>query len=504
MPKIPTFTATARPTAEAASVVSNIKVNVNQSVAAALRPLGKAAEDYYVKEKEIETKVKAGELGADATVEIFNAAEEAELKSTPEDGITYFNQKFNEIKNKYKSLAPNRNVGNLFSINFSQNKSTYVNNILNKTRTNLVTTRVSQVEQKVKSSIATAISGNKFVFKTLATSVEQDYQGLVNDGIISQETFNTYKTQLPTLIETEMVKKGGVANAFKQLSLLQDNKNYPNITGDAREDLRKELRQIATFQGKAVEFQTNKQLLESKKKVKAALQGSEADKFFGINPDSINEYYTGNKDYDNQINSLNNKVINNEISLDNNYLVNDKIIDKILNNEIKNSFQKFRLSGEKDAKSITERIGDGTVNLNDDNFFDNIFESQQNPELNKTNKQFFNFIDKVVPLIEGSTSSKYFDKNYNNRLSSFRQDMYSKFAKGLKENIPVTKLLDSLSEDYIGKDILDYAPTKSQVRDALLNFAKEQQPTLINDKFKRLEGETPGEYLERIQNLKNK
>ena len=504
MPKIPTFTATARPTAEAASVVSNIKVNVNQSVAAALRPLGKAAEDYYVKEKEIETKVKAGELGADATVEIFNAAEEAELKSTPEDGITYFNQKFNDIKNKYKSLAPNRNVGNLFSINFSQNKSTYVNNILNKTRTNLVTTRVSQVEQKVKSSIATAISGNKFVFKTLATSVEQDYQGLVNDGIISQETFNTYKTKLPALIETEMVKKTAVTNAYGALSLLDDNKNYPNITGDAREDLRKELRQIAIFQGKAVDFQTNKQLLESKKKVKAALQGSEADKFFGINPDSINEYYTGNKDYDNQINSLNNKVINNEISLDNNYLVNDKIIDKILNNEIKNSFQKFRLSGEKDAKSITERIGDGTVNLNDDNFFDNIFESQQNPELNKTNKQFFNFIDKVVPLIEGSTSSKYFDKNYNNRLSSFRQDMYSKFAKGLKENIPVTKLLDSLSEDYIGKDILDYAPTKSQVRDALLNFAKEQQPTLINDKFKRLEGETPGEYLERIQNLKNK
>ena len=252
MPKIPTFAATARPTAESASVVSNIKIDPNQSVAAALRPLGKAAEDYYIKEKEIETKVKAGELSADATVEVFNAAEQAELKSTPEDGIAYFNQKFNDIKNKYKSLAPSRNVSNLFSINFSQNKSTYVNNILNKTRTNLVNTRVSQVEQKVKSSIATAISGNKFVFKTLATSIEQDYQGLVNDGIISQETFNIYKSQLPALIETEMVKKGGIANAFKQLSLLQDNKNYPNITGDAREDLRKELRSIAEFQNKTV------------------------------------------------------------------------------------------------------------------------------------------------------------------------------------------------------------------------------------------------------------
>ena len=367
MPKIPTFAATARPTAESASVVSNIKIDPNQSVAAALRPLGKAAEDYYIKEKEIETKVKAGELSADATVEVFNAAEQAELKSTPEDGIAYFNQKFNDIKNKYKSLAPSRNVSNLFSINFSQNKSTYVNNILNKTRTNLVNTRVSQVEQKVKSSIATAISGNKFVFKTLATSIEQDYQGLVNDGIISQETFNIYKSQLPALIETEMVKKGGIANAFKQLSLLQDNKNYPNITGDAREDLRKELRSIAEFQNKTVNFVTGAVLLKKKKEIAKALQG-ETNGYVGINPSELYNYSTGNEEYDNQTNDLNNKIINNKISLDNDYSINDKIINKILNNEIKHPFQKFKLVGEKNAKSITERIGNGSTNLQDDNF----------------------------------------------------------------------------------------------------------------------------------------
>jgi hypothetical protein len=502
MPKIPTFTAQARPTAQATGVVSNIKVNVNQSVAAALRPLGKAAEDYYIKEKEIETKVQAGELDADATVEVFNAAEQAELKNTPQEGIDYFNQKFQSIQNKYKSLAPNKNVENLFNINFSKNKSAYVNNILTKTRDNLVTTRVGQVDQKVKSKIATAIaSENNFQFDILAKSVVEDYQGLVNDGIIGEGDFNIYKKALPALIETEMVKKRAVTNAFGALTLLGDDKNYPNIKGEAREDLRKELRQIATFQDKAVEFATNTQLIESKKKVAAALRGAEADKYFGINPDQINQYYTGNKEYDDQINNLNNKVINNEISLDNNYLVNDKIINKILNNEIKNPFQKFKLSGEKDAKSITERVGDGSVNLNDDNFFNNIFEAQQNPELNKTNKQFFNFINKVVPLIEGSTSSKYFDNNYNNRLSSFRQDMYSKFVEGLKENIPVTKLLDSLSENYIAKDILDYAPTKSQVRNALLSFAKEQEPELVNNKFKRLEGETPSQYLERIQKI---
>jgi len=42
MPKIPTFTAQGRPTAQATGVVSNIKVNVNQSVAAALSTIRKS------------------------------------------------------------------------------------------------------------------------------------------------------------------------------------------------------------------------------------------------------------------------------------------------------------------------------------------------------------------------------------------------------------------------------------------------------------------------------
>ena len=48
--KIPTFTATARPTAEVAGVTTNVQVDLRKNVASALRPLGKAAEDYYVRE----------------------------------------------------------------------------------------------------------------------------------------------------------------------------------------------------------------------------------------------------------------------------------------------------------------------------------------------------------------------------------------------------------------------------------------------------------------------
>ena len=101
MPKIPTFTAQARPTAEPTGVTTNLQLSPTATPAGALvKPLSKIA-DYYAREKQISNKVKAGELFGDATVDIFNAAEEAELKITPQEGIDYFNQQYNSIKNKY-------------------------------------------------------------------------------------------------------------------------------------------------------------------------------------------------------------------------------------------------------------------------------------------------------------------------------------------------------------------------------------------------------------------
>ena len=178
--KIPTYTSTTRITSATPSVTSNIQIDPRQNIGAALQPIGKAAEDYYIREKAIEAKVKAGELNADATVEIFNAAEQAELKSTPQDGIDYFTEQYEIIKNKYKSQASNKNVANTFDILLSQNKSVYINNILKKTRDSLVTTRVGQVEQQVSSEILNAVSsGNKFQFDVLSKSALNKYKGLV-------------------------------------------------------------------------------------------------------------------------------------------------------------------------------------------------------------------------------------------------------------------------------------------------------------------------------------
>lgn len=501
MPKIPTFQTQARPTAEPAGVTTGIQVSPTTSVAGALtKPLSDIAE-YYAKEEQITNKVKAGELFADATVDVFNAAQQAELKNNPSEGLDYFNQQYKVIKDKYKSQAKNADVGKYFDLEFSASKNKYVNSILDKTRTNLVTTRVSQTEQKVKSKIANSLAGNNFQFKVLSDDILNDYKGLVQDGIIREEDFNIYKQNLPKLIETEMVMKMSVTNANGAIIALEDNNNFKTIQGDDREELRGKLRTIAKFQDDQVKFATRKQVIESKKKVVKALMGDD-NKVYGIDPSLINNYFIGDQDIDSQTIDLNNRIINKQISLDTDYSTNNKIINKILIGEINTSYDRFILPGENKKKSINERIGDGSINLNDDNFFNNIFENNLDPKLKESNKNFFNFINKVVSMIEGTPTAKVFDENYNSRLSLFRQDMYNNFYNGLKNNISESELLNPRSENYIAKNILSYAPSKSELRNSLLNYAKKKEYTPSSEEPIKQENESHSEWLTRWRKWK--
>ena len=497
MPKIPTFTSEARPTAEAASVVSNIKVNVNETVAGALRPLGKFAEDYYIKEKQIETKVQAGELTADATVEVFNAASESELKNTPQEGIDYFNQKFESIQNKYKSKAPNKNAADLFNITFSQNKSVYINNILKKTRTNLVTTRVNQVDQIVKSKIAAAVaSGSQFQFDILAKSVEEDYQGLVNDGIIGKPDLEIYRKKLPNLVETAQVRKIAINNASQAFLILSDAKNFTTIQGEERRKLISEFGTLSKQQADVTSAVLNQSIIEKSKDFMEKYGNKEK---LGFTTEELEQFKIGNEEFDNQIVSLNEKIVNQQFSFDTNYNTNTDVISKISSGEIKNTSTKFLLAGETEAKSITERAGDKTINDKDFKFLSDVITRNNNDTFKKQDKQFLNYFEGLVPLLQGNTFLNYFDKDYNAKASELRQTLHSRYLNGLAQGVQPNDLLSYTSENYIAKDIKNYLPKTSDLGSIIVNMAAENNSTI--DGPTKIEGENAEQYLKRIETI---
>ena len=51
MPKIPTFTAKGRPTAEVGSITSNIRIDPRQTLAASLVPVAQAIDNYTINQR---------------------------------------------------------------------------------------------------------------------------------------------------------------------------------------------------------------------------------------------------------------------------------------------------------------------------------------------------------------------------------------------------------------------------------------------------------------------
>ena len=498
--KIPTYTSTTRITSATPSVTSNIQIDPRQNIGAALQPIGKAAEDYYIREKAIEAKVKAGELNADATVEIFNAAEQAELKSTPQDGIDYFTEQYEIIKNKYKSQASNKNVANTFDILLSQNKSVYINNILKKTRDSLVTTRVGQVEQQVSSEILNAVSsGNKFQFDVLSQSALNKYKGLVEDGIISEENYNAYKKQFPSLVEIAQVRSLAQNNSAGAAVLLSDPKNFPQITGDVRQKLITEVRKKAVFDGKLLEYSNSEIINKKTKELVDKLRGTNHDKFFGLSPQELETFKTGDQNYDKQITELNDKINLNQFSFDSNYNTNSSIVNKINLGEIKNTKDGFLLEGEKEPKSIMERAGDGSVNDNDLNFLTTITSRSFNNTFANQDKEYLKWFDNLTPLLQGNVFLSYFDKEYNSKASNLRQVYYKRYIDGLRAGVDISDLLSPNSTNYIAKDIKNVLPKTSDLSSIVTTIAEESS---VKELPERLPNETASEYDARTLGIK--
>tara|TARA_R100001440_G_scaffold25587_1_gene41658 strand:- start:89 stop:604 length:516 start_codon:yes stop_codon:yes gene_type:complete len=113
MPKIPTFTAKARPTAEAAGVVSNIKIPLNQTVGAALAPLGKAAEDYYIKKRDNEEKLIAKKAILDLKAESDKIIESQKDNISEDEAINNWKTTITPLINQKLSTIKNRRVKKL-------------------------------------------------------------------------------------------------------------------------------------------------------------------------------------------------------------------------------------------------------------------------------------------------------------------------------------------------------------------------------------------------------
>ena len=236
MPKIPTITATARPTAESASVAQTPQISPSMNIASAVAPATKTLMNYYAREKFTADKTEALELENQAMVDLLKLRSDYEKNANPDLSTKAFQEASNSILESYSGKATNSRVKGLFKNNFLAEVQKSIPKVISSNRVNLEQNRINGDNLKITRMITDAeYSGNKAQSETLASDIGLIYDNQRKENVIDEDTYQFKKNNIPALIESINVKKEMKNDPIGVFKKLQDSKNYPNIIGELRD-----------------------------------------------------------------------------------------------------------------------------------------------------------------------------------------------------------------------------------------------------------------------------
>jgi len=110
MPKIPTFTARGRPTAEVSSAKMNLKLSPTATPAAALLPAALAIDEFYIKQRDNNEKLKAKKKFYEMKTESDKI--QKTQKNNPDEfsAVNIYNQEFGQYRKQELSRIKNKRV----------------------------------------------------------------------------------------------------------------------------------------------------------------------------------------------------------------------------------------------------------------------------------------------------------------------------------------------------------------------------------------------------------
>lgn len=129
MPKIPTFEARGRPTADAPGVTTGIQISPTATPAAGLLPSLNALTDYSIKKRDIAEKVQANKKVFEIKGELDKYLKAEEQNIDDENAINNFKTKYNDYIKQELSLVTNNRVKKRIQQNLDLEYSEYVYNI---------------------------------------------------------------------------------------------------------------------------------------------------------------------------------------------------------------------------------------------------------------------------------------------------------------------------------------------------------------------------------------
>jgi len=238
MPKIPTFTARGRPTAEVASIKTNLKLSPTATPAASLLPAAQAIDKYYIKQRNLEEKTEANKKFFEIQNKVEESQEKVSKDFNQDNAINTFNTDYNTVKNQVLSTTSNKRIRQLLETKLDIEYPEY-----------LLTVKRNSRDALEKENIAThnSLQNSLMAKHYLASDKEKEIikKQLINNEIDFSNNWETGKTALDKSVNaiesdlfiTDVEKNINNKNYGKALSLLKDVESSKFLDSDKRIEL---------------------------------------------------------------------------------------------------------------------------------------------------------------------------------------------------------------------------------------------------------------------------
>jgi hypothetical protein len=234
MPKIPTFTAQGRPTADAPSVRTGIQISPTATPAAGLLPALNQLTDYSIKKRDTAEKVEAAKKVFEIKGELDKYLEAEKENINDEDAINNFKTKYNNYLNQQLGGIKNNRVKKRIQQNLDLEYSEYVYNIKNNSYKALETESLTTINNEINSlSGKYATSDNPILKVKYKTQAKEKVRQFVEDFDLPKNVLDKKLQAVDRdFLLADMQQFAGKINGASEIKNLDDNLNGSKFLND--------------------------------------------------------------------------------------------------------------------------------------------------------------------------------------------------------------------------------------------------------------------------------
>jgi len=234
MPKIPTFTAQGRPTAEAPSVRTGIQISPTATPAAGLLPALNQLTDYSIKKRDTAEKVEAAKKVFEIKGELDKYLEAEKENINDEDAINNFKTKYNNYLNQQLGGIKNNRVKKRIQQNLDLEYSEYVYNIKNNSYKALETESLTTINNEINSlSGKYATSDNPILKVKYKTQAKEKVRQFAEDFDLPKNVLDKKLEAVDRdFLLADMQQFAGKVNGASEIKNLDDSLNGSKFLND--------------------------------------------------------------------------------------------------------------------------------------------------------------------------------------------------------------------------------------------------------------------------------